>query len=139
MTTAGGRRGACRKAVPCVRRQRGMTLISFLLLLALLGFCAVVVVRVAPIYIDHYMVKSTLQSLESDRDLRDKSREEIFDLLQRRWEINDIDEVTTGNLKLERDEGTLRLKLRYDVIRHVLGNLDVVVRFDDVVVIDLKP
>lgn len=125
-------------AAHSTQRQEGMTLISFLLLLALLGFCAVVVVRVAPIYIDHYMIRSTLQSLESDRDLRSKSREEILELLRRRWDINDIDDVTTGNVKLERDEDTLRLKLRYDVVRHVLGNLDVVVRFDDVVVIDLK-
>lgn len=116
-----------------------MTLLSFLLLLGLLGFCAVVLVRVAPIYFDHYMIRSTLQSLESDRDLRNKSREEIFDLLRRRWEINDIEDVTTGNVKLERDEQNLRLRLQYDVVRHVLGNLDVVVRFDDLVVIDLKP
>ena len=44
----------------------------------------------APIYFDHYMIRSTLQSLESDRDLRNKSREEIFELLRRRWEINNV-------------------------------------------------
>jgi hypothetical protein len=120
-------------------RQGGMTLISFLLLLGLLGFCAVVLVRVAPIYFEHYMIRSTLQSLESDRDLRTRSREEIFDLLRRRWEINNIEDVTTGNVKLERGEQSLNLKLQYDVVRHVLGNLDVVVRFDDLVVIELKP
>jgi hypothetical protein len=120
-------------------RQGGMTLISFLLLLGLLGFCAVVLVRVAPIYFEHYMIRSTLQSLESDRDLRNKSREEIFELLRRRWEINNIEDVTTGNVKLERGEQSLNLKLQYDVVRHVLGNLDVVVRFDDLVVIELKP
>jgi hypothetical protein len=119
--------------------QAGMTMISFLLLLGLLGICSVVLVRVAPIYFDHYMIRSTLQSLESDRDLRNKSREEIFELLRRRWEINNVDDVTTGNVKLERDDQALKLKLRYDVVRHVLGNLDVVVRFDDEVVIDLKP
>ncbi|MGY6213916.1 DUF4845 domain-containing protein [Methylolobus aquaticus] len=119
--------------------QGGMTLISFLLLLGFLGLCAVVLVRVAPIYFEHYMIRSTLQSLESDRDLGNKSREEIFDLLRRRWEINNVEDVTTGNVKLERDDKNLKLRLQYDVVRHVLGNLDVVARFDDVVVIELKP
>jgi hypothetical protein len=137
MTRADARR--CPPLKPGRTRQGGMTLISFLLLLGLLGICAVVLVRVAPIYFEHYMIRSTLQSLESDRDLRNKSREEIFDLLRRRWEINNVEDVTTGNVKLERDEQSLKLRLQYDVIRHVLGNLDVVVRFDDLVVIELKP
>jgi hypothetical protein len=118
--------------------QRGMTLISFLLLLGLLGVCSVVLVRVAPIYIDHYMIRSTLQSLEQDRDLSSKSREEIYDLLRRRWEINNVDEVTTGNVKIEREDEKIKLNLRYDVVRHVFGNLEVLVHFDDVVVIDSK-
>lgn len=119
--------------------QRGITLISFLLLMGLLGLCAVLLVRVGPIYFDHYMIRSTVQGLEQDRDLKTKSREEILDLLRRRWEINNVDGVTTGNVKIERDEEKLRVQLRYDVVRHVFGNLDVVVRFDDLVMIDLRP
>jgi Domain of unknown function (DUF4845) len=117
-------------------RQGGMTLISFLLLMGLLGVCAVVAMRVVPIYIDHYMILSTVESLQQDRELGSKSREEILDLLRKRWDINNIDDVTTANVKIERDDGKLKLNLRYDVIRPVLGNLDVLVHFDDVVVID---
>ena len=122
-----------------MRRQRGMTLISFLLLLGLLGVTAVVLVRVAPIYFQHYMIRSTLQSLADDRDLGSKTREEIYELLRRRWEINDIEEVTTRDVKLERTDDSLKVKLRYDVVRPILGNLDVLVHFDDAVEIDFKP
>lgn len=120
-------------------RQQGISLIGFLLLMAVGSFVVLFVVRVAPIYFDHYLIKSTIESLNKDPDLQSKSREEILGLLQNRWDINNIEAVKKKDVKVSRDEGNLKLQLKYEVTRNVYGNLDVVVRFDDEFVIPPKP
>lgn len=120
-------------------RQRGISLIGFLLLMAVGSFVILFVVRVAPIYFDHYLIKSTIESLNKDPNLQSKSREEILGLLQNRWDINNIETVKKKDVKLSREEGSLKLQLKYEVSRNVYANLDVVVRFDDEFVFPPKP
>jgi hypothetical protein len=120
-------------------RERGISLIGFLLLMAVGSFVILFVVRVAPIYFDHYLIKSTIESLNKDPNLQSKSREEILGLLQNRWDINNIETVKKKDVKLSREEGSLKLQLKYEVSRNVYANLDVVVRFDDEFVFPPKP
>lgn len=126
--------------VPSVHaKQSGISLIGFLLLMAVGSFVVLFAVRVAPIYFDHYLIKSTIESLNKDPDLQSKSREEILGLLQNRWDINNIETVKKKDVKITREEGTLKLQLKYEVSRNVYSNLDVLVRFDDEFVIPPKP
>lgn len=126
-------------ASPVGERQQGISLIGFLLLMAVGSFVAVFTVRVAPIYFDHYLIKSTIESLNKDPDLQSKSREEILVLLQNRWDINNIEAVKKKDVKIAREEGNLKLQLKYEVTRNVYANLDVLVRFDDEFVFPTKP
>lgn len=119
-------------------RQDGLTLIGFLFLLALLGFVTLSVVRISPIYFDHYLIQTTFESLKKDPDLQSKTRDEILSLLQKRWDINNIENVTTKDVKITREEGSIKLHLKYDVTRNVFGNLDVLVHFDDLFLIESK-
>lgn len=121
------------------QRQGGISLIGFLLLMAVGSFVVLFAVRVAPIYFDHYLIKSTIESLNKDPDIQSKSREEILGLLQNRWDINNIETVKKKDVRITRDEGNLKLQLKYEVSRNVYANLDVVVRFDDEFVIPPKP
>lgn len=138
MTLPGMRTSTGESLSGCVRQQ-GISLIGFLLLMAVGSFVILFVVRVAPIYFDHYLIKSTIESLNKDPDLQSKSREEILGLLQNRWDINNIEAVKKKDVKVSREEGNLKLQLKYEVTRNVYGNLDVVVRFDDEFVIPPKP
>lgn len=118
--------------------QRGMTLSGFLFQLAIWGFLGLLAIKMGPIYFDHYLIRSTLESLEKDRGLTTKTREEILELLRRRWEVNNIENVTTENVKITRDDGNLQLHLVYDVAKPVVGNVDAVVHFDDLVIVGQK-
>lgn len=118
--------------------QCGLTLIGFLFLMAMIGFMALCAVRVGPIYFDHYLISTTFDSLNKDPDIQSKSREEILGLLQKRWDINNIETVKTKDVKINREDGTIKLQLKYDVTRNLYGNLDVLVHFDDLFLIEPK-
>lgn len=124
------------RAVP--RRQRGLTFISFAILMMVLGFFMLLLVRIGPVYLNHYKVRTSLESLKSDKELVVRTREEIVKALERRWDINMVDSVTTKDVKITRDNGKLRVQVAYEVARHIMGNVDVLVYFDDSVEVETR-
>lgn len=112
-------------------RQRGITFISFVFLMCLIGFFMMLLMKIGPIYLDHYKVKASLEALKSDADLASRSKQEIISSLGKRWNIDMIDSVTKDNVYITKDMSNLTVQIVYDATTPILGNLDVIVHFDD--------
>jgi len=116
------------------KRQRGMTFISWLLVLGIVGIFATIALTLIPIYIEHYSVKHVLAQFENDRDLAKKSTGELRELMKKRLKINGVYGFDVKeNLKVERDKDRVTVRVLYEVRRPVMGNVDLVVHFDDAV------
>jgi len=113
------------------RRQRGITLIGFALLLGLIGFFTILILKIGPIYLEHYKVLSSLQSLKEDPSLPKKRRREIFSMLEKRFDINMIENVTTDDISVSKEDGVVTVAVTYEVEKPIFGNLSVLVYFDD--------
>ncbi len=113
-------------------RQSGMTMIGFLLMFMLIGFFALLVLKIGPIYLEHFKIKSSLESLKNDPDFATRTKEEILTTLQKRWDINSVDRVTAAkDVKVSRQGGKLTVQVAYEAVEHIMGNVDVLVTFDD--------
>ena len=116
------------------KRQRGMTFISWLLVLCIAGVFAAIALTLIPIYIEHYSVKHVLAQFEDDRDPAKKSTSELRALMKKRLKINGVYGFDVKeNLKVERDKGKITVRVLYEVRKPVIGNVDLVVHFDDAV------
>ncbi len=112
-------------------RQRGMTLLGAAFAAFLFGFFALLVLKIGPIYLEHYKVVSSLKSLEQVPDLARKSRREVRSLLVRRLDINMVENVTGDDIRVSREDGVTTVTVTYAVEKPLIGNLSVVVYFDD--------
>ncbi|HYE36541.1 DUF4845 domain-containing protein [Methylocaldum sp.] len=112
-------------------RQRGLTVTGFLFVLFLIGFFSLLVLKIGPVYLEHYKVASSLESLKKDNDIASKSREEILSLLQKRWEINMVERVTAKDVKITKQGAYLKIQITYDVAEHLFGNVDALLHFND--------
>jgi Tfp pilus assembly major pilin PilA len=116
------------------KRQRGMTFISWLLVLGIAGIFATIALTLIPIYIEHYSVKHVLAQFENDGDLAKKSTGQLRELMKKRLKINGVyDFDVQENLKVERDKGRVTVRVLYEVRRPVMGNVDLIVHFDDAI------
>jgi hypothetical protein len=113
--------------------QRGMTFISFLLMVGLIGFFTTLILKIGPVYLEHFKVKSALSALTADRDLASRSREEILKSLGKRWDIDMVDSVSMDDVSITRDINRVSVRVAYDVVKPLFGNVDVVVHFDDTI------
>jgi hypothetical protein len=107
-----------------------MTAIGWLIVLFLIGFFVLVVLRLAPPFMEYYKVVTALSSLENEPGLASKSRPDIRKLLQRRLDVNDVKIVKAKDVKFESGSQGLMATYKYEQRVPFIANIDLVVKFD---------
>ncbi|MGN7725676.1 DUF4845 domain-containing protein [Luteimonas sp. 22616] len=113
------------------RTQRGMTLLSFVIVLAVVGFFAYICMKLFPMYSEYYSVKQALKGLHQEVGIANQDPAKIKDLFFRRLYISYSDNVKPENVKLQRSKNGpgWDMTVDYEVRKELVGNLDVVGKF----------
>ncbi|MEI7866628.1 MAG: DUF4845 domain-containing protein [Candidatus Methylumidiphilus sp.] len=113
-------------------RQNGMTLISFLAVFVVAGFLVLLTLKLVPVYLDHMKVKSSLEGLKTEAGLADKPAQEIRKMLQKRWDINSIQDLSAEeSVFIEKKSGVVKIQVAYEVEKPVMGNMSALIKFED--------
>ena len=113
------------------KKQQGLTFISLVFVLGLIAFFVILGLKIGPIYLNHSKVVSTLAELKKTTGIEDQSEAEIRDSLSKRFNINYVDDVTQKDITITRHENYLKVVIAYEVITNIVGNLSVLVEFND--------
>lgn len=114
------------------RTQRGMTLLSFVIVLGVVGFFAYIGMKLFPMYSEYYAVKQALRGLQAEPGIANQDPGKIKNLFFRRLDISYSDNVKPENVKLERSQNGgpgWDMTVDYEVRKALVANLDVVGRF----------
>ncbi|MFQ5470936.1 MAG: DUF4845 domain-containing protein [Gammaproteobacteria bacterium] len=114
-----------------MNRQTGMTIWGYSLVLLIIGFITLGVLKLAPIYIEHLEVLSSMNSLKSESGIDKKDKRDIKELLLRRLRINNVDSVTGKNIKITKEKRKTVVHVAYEIREPFLVNIDFVVAFDE--------
>jgi hypothetical protein len=107
-----------------------MTLTSFLVVLAVVGFAAYLGMKLFTMYQEYYAVRTATKSLASEPGVGDMDPSKIQDMFFKRLYISYSESVKPENVKFERIDSGWNMKVNYEVRRSLVGNLDVVGVFD---------
>ena len=111
-------------------RQRGMSMWALLGVLIVIGFVALMGVRLLPVYMDYWSVASVAESIREDTG-PDDTMPEIWEKVRTRFSLNNLRELEPREtMKIRRRERSIEVHVNYEVRRPVFGNVDVVVKFD---------
>lgn len=113
------------------RKQTGISFISLLVLIGAAGFFVMIGLKLVPSYIEHYSIKKVLLSLENDSLINKKSPAEIRKLIQKRLKINSVYDFNPKNISFSKKQRGLEVRIAYEVREKVVGNVDMVLSFDD--------
>jgi Domain of unknown function (DUF4845) len=114
------------------RKQQGYTLISIIFILGIIGFFVMLVLKIGPIYLDHSKVKSALAALENTTDIETLSEPEVRSTLSKRFDMNYVSDLKAQEVKITKRGNYLKVQAKYEVVEKIVGNLSVLVEFDDV-------
>lgn len=110
--------------------QKGMTFLGLAVVLGILAFFVLLVLRLAPSYMEFFNVKSSMDSLVNEAGITQQSPSEIKKLIDRRFLINDVKNTGRDDVTITKDGGVLTVSIEYEVRNHVMGNVDAVMMFD---------
>lgn len=114
------------------RNESGLTLLGFILILAVAGIFVYVGMKVIPMYSEFYSVKQSLKGLSLEAGINNAAPDHIRAAFFRRLYVNYSDNVKPENVKIERMEGGWKMTVKYEVRRQLISNLDVVGNFEAV-------
>ena len=112
------------------RAQGGMTLIGFLIVLAVVGLFAYIGMKLFPMYSEFYAVKQALKGLSAEPGIANTDPAKIQDLFFRRLYISYAEDVKPEHVKIERIDAGWKMTVSYEVRRPLIYNLDVVGKFN---------
>jgi len=107
-----------------------MTLIGFILVLAMVVFAAFMGMKIVPIYMEYYSVVEAMNGVAAEMGSAnfppDRIRTKIRDRL---YISNTTFSVKNNDITITRRNG-VNLRIAYEVRKPLIGNLDVVAKFD---------
>ena len=112
-------------------REQGLTFISWLVILLVVGFAISIGLKVGPVYLEHFAVKKSLESLKEEPLISRKSVADIRKMLMARLDMNSIYHLGKENVLIGRAGGVTSVTIKYEERREVVGNLSLIMTFND--------
>ena len=111
------------------RTQSGITLIGFIVVLAVVGVFVYMGIKVVPMYTEFFAVKKALSQLSEEPGITREDPARIKELFFRRLDISYADSVKKNNVNVLRRDAGFLVTVNYEVRRPLISNIDVVGRF----------
>lgn len=114
-----------------LKRQRGLGMLQWALVIAIAGFFLLFAFKVVPLYAENRYVESALRSLVASGDkLEEMTNAEITKKLNNFYMINNVrSEGPTNNIKIEREAERALVTIDYETRVPLMYNIDLVLSF----------
>ena len=123
-------------------KQQGIGLLGILLLIICISIIGMLGIKLTPIYITNHSVKSILTSMKNDQRLKSAQSVASLHLIAKRtlikhFNVNSISSINYQNIQIKNLERGVRITIKYEQRTNFFFNIDLVVKFDDQVKIEL--
>lgn len=113
-----------------IRKQRGLTLIGFGMVLALVIFFSYAAMRIVPLYLEYQALISAMNTLKADPRGAKMSVAQIKNkLINSLWVNYATDNIQRKHMRVTRKDG-LQVRVAYEVRKDFVGNVDLILSFE---------
>lgn len=112
--------------------QRGLSMLSWLVVIGIAVFFGMVGIKSFPVYMNHYKVVSILANVAGQPTIGEQTPHDISRTLEKRFDIDMVKHVTHKDVKVAKTKNNDReLQLIYEVRVHMFYNVDAVYSFEE--------
>ncbi|KZY36477.1 hypothetical protein A3754_06765 [Alcanivorax sp. HI0083] len=112
-------------------RQRGMSLISWAVVLIVVAILGTAAFRMVPAYMEHNTIATTIRSQLQDGKTALMSPREIREGIGKRFTINQVNVIRVDDLAIVKEGGVLTVSADYEVREPMFYNVSIVMTFKD--------
>ena len=117
------------KVVEGKRKQRGITLIGFIIVLVVAGFFAYMGMILGPAYSEYYGVVKAMNFVAGESTPNDTNFEAIRRSLDKQFNVGYVETVNGKQAKIIRENTGNKLSMEYERREKFIYNIDFVVKF----------
>lgn len=119
-----------------IRKQNGLTLIGFVIVLSIVLLFAYAGMRLIPMYLEYYALINAMEKLENDPSAKSMSAPKIKQSIQMSlWASYASNNIKNENIHISKRSDGVNVRVTYEVRKDFLGNVDLIGSFDRTVVL----
>jgi hypothetical protein len=119
-----------------IRRDSGLTLLGFLIVLSVVMFFAYAGMRIIPMYLEYNALGNALEQLQNDPGAKSLTPGKIKQKIQMSlWASYADNNIKDEHVKISKTSDGVRVRVAYEVRKPFLGNIDIIGKFDKSVIL----
>ena len=113
-------------------KQRGMTMISWVIIISLVAIQGVAAMRIVPVYLNYSSVKKIMDEVKADSASHGAAPAKLTIMISKRLNINGIYDLQNNPdaFVFEKGKTGMNVILHYEARGPIYGNLEFVATFD---------
>lgn len=116
-------------------KQKGLTMVSWMVVLSFVGIVAVSALNIIPSYLSFFSARSILNGLQTDSAIRGKTPKDVRRLIIKRFGINNLHKIDLKKSLTFKSQGVsgngaFTVIMHYEDRGKIIGNLYFVTVFD---------
>jgi len=115
-----------------MNKQRGMTLIGWVIVLGVIAFFATVVMRILPMYQEYYSVVQIMEGMEKELEDNKLTKQQVWVLFAKRFNTGYIKSVKKENVEILRGKNSphiTKVVIDYEVREPFIAQIDLIGHF----------
>jgi hypothetical protein len=119
-----------------IRRESGLTLIGFLIVLVMILFFVYAGMRVVPMYLEYHALGNALQTLKDDPASKSMPPQKLKQRIQTSlWASYANANIKKEHMHISKKSDGINIRVKYEVREPFLGNISIVGNFEKSVVL----
>lgn len=123
------------------RQQQGLTFVGLLFVVMVAISVLMIVFRLGPSYLEDMSVSAAFSAAEKELEIKQRdgavgNRNKIKMFISKYFQVNTVQAVDVKDLELSNADGGVLVKVDYKVEKHMIANIDALMKFNHEVVIE---
>lgn len=112
-----------------IKRQKGMTMISWAIILVFVGFQFMLAIKILPEFAEDHTIGGLWDKLGKEASLVGLSKKELKARILKRLKLNNVYSKTSEDIKIKKSKGYYIVTIEYEPRGKILGKLDYIMSF----------
>lgn len=112
-----------------MKKQKGLTFISWMGILALVLFNGIIGMNVIPVFLNDHSVTTLMENIQADSSMRGATPKKIKDTITKRLRVNNVYSVNKDHITIKKDRKDYVIRIAYEPRGKLIGKLDYIVTF----------
>jgi hypothetical protein len=119
-----------------IRKENGLTLIGFLIVLGVVLFFAYAGMRIVPMYLEYHALGNALAKLEDDPSAKNMTPQKIKQSIQTSlWASYASNNIKNEHIRISKKSGGVNVRVAYEIREPFIGNISIVGSFEKTAVL----